>query len=170
MSSADVINMLDNMIKAVDEELSDEGLTLIGDAVLPHVQHWDRLLRNQPVGSVIILPALLVSSALAALAEIVFTSIYLCSRVRRCVSESSFCDSSDTDMDGCLGSSTSWSRTIRMPVSWMRCLVGLRRVSTKVTLIRAPMEARVRQVDMTGKILQMDVAVKVLRVSRRCIS
>jgi hypothetical protein len=60
--SADVINMLDKMIKVVDEELSDEGLMSIGDAVLPHIEHWDRLvtvLSNRAVGVITILPALL---------------------------------------------------------------------------------------------------------------
>lgn len=40
---ADVIDMLGGMIKAIDEELSEEGLVSIGDTMLPHIQHWDRL-------------------------------------------------------------------------------------------------------------------------------
>ena len=52
--SADVINMLDYMIKVVDEELS-EGPMSIGEAVPPHIKHWNRLvmmLRDQAVGVV----------------------------------------------------------------------------------------------------------------------
>ncbi|KAF8554230.1 hypothetical protein OG21DRAFT_1116143 [Imleria badia] len=78
---ADVINMLDKMIKVVDEELSDEGLMSIGNAVLPHIVHWNRLvtvLSNRAVGVITILPALLGVSVLAALGAMVLTSFYLC--------------------------------------------------------------------------------------------
>ncbi|KAG8214236.1 hypothetical protein J3R82DRAFT_11044 [Butyriboletus roseoflavus] len=76
----DVMVMLNKMIKAVDEELSEEGLMSIGDAVLPHIQHWDRLvtlLCDRAVAVVTILPALLGVSALAILAVVVLTPIYL---------------------------------------------------------------------------------------------
>ncbi|KAF8554223.1 hypothetical protein OG21DRAFT_1115422 [Imleria badia] len=76
----DVINMLDKMIKAVDEELSEEGLMSIGDAVLPHIEHWDRLVTmvsHRAVGAITILPALLGVSTLAILAVIVIPPIYV---------------------------------------------------------------------------------------------
>lgn len=82
--------MLDKMIKAVDEELSEEGLMSIGDAVLPHIRHWNRLvtlLRDRSVAIVTILPALLGVSALAVLAVVVFAPIYLSVRVYECVLE-----------------------------------------------------------------------------------
>ena len=82
--SADVITMLDKMIKAVDGELSEQGLLSIGDAVLPHIRHWNRLvtlLRNQAVGVITILPALLGISVLAILAVAVVTPIYLSSKL-----------------------------------------------------------------------------------------
>ncbi|KAH0828166.1 hypothetical protein J3R83DRAFT_3867 [Lanmaoa asiatica] len=90
VSSADVIDMLDKMIKAVDEELSEEGLMSIGDAVLPHIQHWNRLvtlLRDRAVAVVTILPAVLGVSVLAILAVVVFAPIYLSVRVYECVSD-----------------------------------------------------------------------------------
>ena len=76
--------MLDKMIKAVDGELSEQGLLSIGDAVLPHIRHWNRLvtlLRNQAVGVITILPALLGISVLAILAVAVVTPIYLSSKL-----------------------------------------------------------------------------------------
>lgn len=87
------MDMLDKMIKAVDEELSEEGLMSIGDAVLPYIQHWDRLvtlLRDRTVAVVTILPAVLGVSALAVLAVVVLAPIYLSVRVYKCVSESYF--------------------------------------------------------------------------------
>ena len=83
--------MLDKMIKAVDEELSEDGLMSIGEAVLPHIRHWNRLvtiIRDRTVAVVTILPALLGVSALAILAVITLTPIYLSVQVYGCVSES----------------------------------------------------------------------------------
>jgi len=80
----DVINMLDKTIKAVDEELSEDGLMSIGDAVLPHIEHWDRLvtlLRDRTVAVVTVLPVVLGVSALAILGLVMFTPIYLSVRV-----------------------------------------------------------------------------------------
>lgn len=80
--------MLDKMIKAVDEELSEEGLMSVGDAVLPHIRHWNRLvtlLRDRAVAVVTILPALLGVSTLAVLAVLVVAPIYLSVRVYECV-------------------------------------------------------------------------------------
>ena len=82
--SADVNNMLDKMIKAVDEELSEDDLTSVGDTVLPHIEHWDRLvtlLGNETVKVITILPALLGVPAL-----VIFTAIYLSHRGYRCIS------------------------------------------------------------------------------------
>lgn len=72
--------MLDKMIKAVDEELLEEGLMSIGDTVLPHIQHWDRLaalLRDRALGVVTILPLVLGVSALTIVAVVVITPLYL---------------------------------------------------------------------------------------------
>ena len=47
------------MIKAVDKELSEEDLMTIGDSVVAHIQHWDRLatlVRDRSVVAVMILP------------------------------------------------------------------------------------------------------------------
>lgn len=33
--------MLNKVIEAVDDELSEDGFMSIGDAVLPHIRHWD---------------------------------------------------------------------------------------------------------------------------------
>jgi hypothetical protein len=85
--------MLDKTIKAVDEELSEDGLMSIGDAVLPHIEHWDRLvtlLRDRTVAVVTVLPVVLGVSALAILGLVMFTPIYLSVRVYGCVSESHF--------------------------------------------------------------------------------
>ena len=103
--SADVLDMLDKMIKAVDEELLEEALMSIGEAVLPHIQHWDRLvtmLRDQALAVVTVLPAILGVSAAAILAVIVLTPIYLSVRVYKCVSELFFLfrEYGDTDVDG----------------------------------------------------------------------
>ncbi|KAF8552014.1 hypothetical protein OG21DRAFT_1466371 [Imleria badia] len=79
-SRADVFSMLDKMIKAVDEELSEDGLMLIGDTVLPHTLNWNRLvtlLRNRAMAATTIIPSLLGVSALSILSIIVFTPIYL---------------------------------------------------------------------------------------------
>jgi len=135
--SADVINMVDKMIKAINEELSEEGLMSIGDAVLPHIQHWNRLLTllcDQAVWAVIILPALLGVSALAILAVVLLTPVYLSVRVYECISESHLFVSIDTDVDGCLGSSNGCFHAIRIPVSWIVCVVGLNRVGTTLSL------------------------------------
>lgn len=99
--------MLDKMIKSVDEELSEEGLMSVGDAVLPHIEHWNRLvtlLSNQAVGAITILPALLGVSALAILAVILVTPIYLSARVFKCVLEYHIFVTGNTNMDGCLDS------------------------------------------------------------------
>ena len=72
--------MLDKMVIAVDEELSEEGLMSIGDTVLPHIQHWDRLatmLRDRAITTVAILPLLLGVSALTIVAVVVITPMYL---------------------------------------------------------------------------------------------
>ena len=77
---ADVIDMIDKMIKAVDEELSEEGLVSIGDTVLPHIQHWDRLailVRDRSIATVTILPLVLGVSALTIIAIAVITPIYI---------------------------------------------------------------------------------------------
>lgn len=87
---ADVIIMLEKMIKTIDGELSGDGPLSIGDAVPPHIQHWDRLLvmlRTRTVAVVTILPLLGVS-ILAAAASVAVTPIYLSVRVYECVSES----------------------------------------------------------------------------------
>lgn len=89
-SSADVVYMVDKMIKTVDEELLEEGLMSIGDVVLPHIQHWDRLvtlLRDRTVAVASILPALLGVSALAILAVVVVIPIFLSAQVYGCVSD-----------------------------------------------------------------------------------
>ena len=73
--SADIITILDNIIKVVDEEPSEEGLISIGDVVLPHIRLWHRfvmLLRNSAVTVVIILPLLLGVLVLAILGIVVF--------------------------------------------------------------------------------------------------
>ncbi|KAN0091571.1 Uncharacterized alpha/beta hydrolase domain (DUF2235) domain containing protein [Tylopilus felleus] len=80
---ADVIIMLEKMIKTIDGELSGDGPLSIGDAVPPHIQHWDRLLvmlRTRTVAVVTILPLLGVS-ILAAAASVAVTPIYLSVRV-----------------------------------------------------------------------------------------
>ena len=80
MVSADIVDMLDKMIKAVDEELSEEGLMSIGDTVLPHIQHWDRLaalLLDRAIAAVTILPLVLGVSVLAIVGVVVITPIYL---------------------------------------------------------------------------------------------
>lgn len=85
--------MLDKMIKAVDEELSEEGLMSIGDAVLPHIHHWDRLvtlLRDKAVAVVTVLPALLGVSVLAVLAVVVVAPVYLSVRAYEYVTEQLF--------------------------------------------------------------------------------
>ncbi|KAF8545640.1 hypothetical protein OG21DRAFT_172175 [Imleria badia] len=77
---ADVIDMLDKMIKAVDEELLEDGLMSIGDSVLPHIQHWDRLaalLRDKATAAVTILPLVLGVSALTIVAVVAIAPIYL---------------------------------------------------------------------------------------------
>ncbi|KAG9309255.1 hypothetical protein JVU11DRAFT_10738 [Chiua virens] len=84
----DVVDMLDKMIKAVDEELSEEGLMPVGDAVLPHIRHWNRLVtlvRDRTVAVVSFLPALLGVSTLAVLAVVVFAPVYVSVRVYECV-------------------------------------------------------------------------------------
>ncbi|KAF8554227.1 hypothetical protein OG21DRAFT_1509140 [Imleria badia] len=53
---ADVTNMLDKIIKVVDEELSEEGRVSTGD-MLPHIEHWDRLVMLLPDQAITILPA-----------------------------------------------------------------------------------------------------------------
>ncbi|KAF9227009.1 hypothetical protein BS17DRAFT_441300 [Gyrodon lividus] len=76
----DVLDMLDKMIKAVDEEFSEDGLTSVGDTVLPHIQHWDRLaalIRDSVVGIVTVLPVVLGVSALTIVALIVATPFVL---------------------------------------------------------------------------------------------
>jgi hypothetical protein len=83
--------MLDKIIKVVDEELSEEGLMPIGNAVLPHIQHWNHLvmvLSNRALGLITILPPLLGVSALAVLGAMAFLAFYLCSSAYACVSES----------------------------------------------------------------------------------
>jgi len=135
--SADVINMVDKMIKAIDEELSEEGLMSIGDAVLPHIQHWNRLLtllRDQAVWAVTILPALLGVSTLAILAVVLLTPVYLSVRVYECVPESHLFVSIDADVDECLGSLNGCCHAIRILVSWIVCAVGLHRVGTTLSL------------------------------------
>ena len=118
--SADVVDMLDKMIKAVDQELSEEGLMLIGEAVLPHIKHWNRLvtlLRGRTVAVTIVLPTMLGVSALAILAAVAFAPIYLS---YECVSENHlFCEYGDTDVDGCLGSSNGFCHAIGIAVSWI---------------------------------------------------
>jgi hypothetical protein len=77
---ADAIGMLDKVIRAVDGELLEERLMSIGDTVLPHIQHWDRLatlLRDKAVAAVTILPLVLGVSALTIVAVVVITPIYL---------------------------------------------------------------------------------------------
>lgn len=72
--------MLDRMIKAIDGELSEDGLMSIGDTVLPHIQHWDRLvtvLRNRALGAVSILPGILGVSVIAILGVVAVTPIVL---------------------------------------------------------------------------------------------
>ncbi|KAF8554221.1 hypothetical protein OG21DRAFT_1115346 [Imleria badia] len=76
--------MLDKMIKAVDEELSEDGLTSVGDTMLPHIAHWDRLvtlLGEQAVGAITVLPGVIGVSTLAILAVIALTPVYLSARV-----------------------------------------------------------------------------------------
>ena len=71
--SADVVNVLEKMIKAIDGELLDEGLMSIGGTVLPHIKHWDRLgelFIGKTVTAIALLPALLGVSALAILAVV----------------------------------------------------------------------------------------------------
>ncbi|KAF8134269.1 hypothetical protein EV363DRAFT_1322922, partial [Boletus edulis] len=68
---ADIIDMLDKMIKAVS--------CRSGTLSLPHIEHWDRLvtmLRDRSAAVVTVLPALLGVSVLAVLAVVVFTPIY----------------------------------------------------------------------------------------------
>lgn len=78
---ADVMNsMLDKTIKAIEEELSEERLLSIGDTVLPHIQHWDRLatlLRDRAIAAVTILPLVLSVSALTIVVVAVITPVYL---------------------------------------------------------------------------------------------
>lgn len=77
---ADVMNMLDKTIKAIEEELSEERLLSIGDTVLPHIQHWDRLatlLRDRAIAAVMILPLVLSVSALTIVVVAVITPVYL---------------------------------------------------------------------------------------------
>lgn len=84
--SADVTDMLDKVIKAVEGELSKDSLMSIGD-VLPHIQHWNRLgkmLRDKTV-KVASIPPLLGVSALAILALVVAAPIYASVRVYECV-------------------------------------------------------------------------------------
>ncbi|KAI9460304.1 hypothetical protein HD554DRAFT_2041680 [Boletus coccyginus] len=72
------------MIKAIDEELSEEGLMSIRDPMLPHIQHWNRLitlLHDRAVWTVTILPVLLGVSTLAILAMVVLTPIYLSTQI-----------------------------------------------------------------------------------------
>lgn len=72
--------MLDKLIKAVDEELLEEGLMSIGDTVLPHIQHWDRLatpIRDRSIAVMTVLPLALGISALTVVATVVITPIYL---------------------------------------------------------------------------------------------
>ncbi|KAN0091569.1 hypothetical protein V8E55_005135 [Tylopilus felleus] len=79
---ADVTDMLDKVIKAVEGELSKDSLMSIGD-VLPHIQHWNRLgkmLRDKTV-KVASIPPLLGVSALAILALVVAAPIYASVRV-----------------------------------------------------------------------------------------
>ncbi|KAG9319016.1 hypothetical protein JVU11DRAFT_1137, partial [Chiua virens] len=64
---SDVDDMLDKMIKAVDGELSEEDLIPIGDEVLPHIQHWDQLIRLIGNGSVVTVAAPPVLLSLAAI-------------------------------------------------------------------------------------------------------
>lgn len=74
---ADVIDMLGGMIKAIDEELSEEGLVSIGDTMLPHIQYqWDRLaalLRDRAIAAVTILPLVLSVSAPIIVGIVVLT-------------------------------------------------------------------------------------------------
>jgi hypothetical protein len=60
--SADVITILNDIIKVVDEGLSEDGLISIGDVVLPRIRLWDRfviLLRGGAMGVAITLGSLL---------------------------------------------------------------------------------------------------------------
>ena len=91
--SADVIRILDEVIKVVDEDRSVEDLTQMSTetAALPHIEHWNHLvtlLRDRTVAAAIILPRLLGVSALAILAAVMLTPVYLSLRVYGCVSES----------------------------------------------------------------------------------
>ena len=125
--------MLDKMIIAVDQEPSAEGLMSIGEAVLPHIKHWNRLvtlLRGRTVAVTIVLPTMLGVSALAILAAVAFAPIYLS---YGCVSESHlFCDYGNTDVDGCLGSSNGFCLAIKITVSWI-----IQRVVDPLTPCRA---------------------------------
>ena len=85
--------MLDKMIKTVDEEPPEEGIVPIDVTVLPHIQHWNLLvimLLDQSLTVVTVLPAVLGVSAVAILAVVALTPIYLSVRVWKCVSESFF--------------------------------------------------------------------------------
>jgi len=62
-----------------------------GDAVPPHIQHWNRLLTllcDQAVWAVTILPALLGVSTLAILTVVLLTPVYLSIQVHERISES----------------------------------------------------------------------------------
>ncbi|KAF9227007.1 hypothetical protein BS17DRAFT_440186 [Gyrodon lividus] len=69
----DVVDMLAKMIRAVDEEFLDDGLTSVGDTVLPHISHWDKLATLVIDSTVVmaILPVVLGVSALVIAAGIV---------------------------------------------------------------------------------------------------
>ena len=76
------------MIKSVDQEMSEEGLMSIGDAVLPHIKHWDRLgdlVRTQTVAAISVLPALIGVPLLAVLAVALVAPVYLSVRTIKCV-------------------------------------------------------------------------------------
>ena len=85
--SADVIKILDEVIKVVDEDLSVEDLKSTEAAALPHINHLVTLLCDRTVVVVIILPGLLGVSALAILAAVMLTPVYLSLRMYGCVSE-----------------------------------------------------------------------------------
>ena len=83
--SGDVVDAVDNMIKSVDEEMSEEGLMSIEDDILPRILHWDRLgylVRNRAVATIAILPAILAVAVVAP--------VYLSVRTITCVIGLSF--------------------------------------------------------------------------------
>lgn len=82
--TVDVTMMLDKMITAVDEELSEEDLMWIGDTLPPGVQHWERafmFLGYHTVAGTALFPVALCASigfsALTVVALVVSAPIYL---------------------------------------------------------------------------------------------